>query len=88
MFFCFLVPTSSSAYPCSFLRGQFKLECCKFHFFFLWYNNHIFLEFYRYTSWLSTGLTARKTGNTSTSPGFEWAVSAVAEDFIFVCVMP
>ncbi|KAI9108755.1 hypothetical protein K1719_020060 [Acacia pycnantha] len=38
----------------------------------------------RYTSWLSTGLTARKTGNTSTSPGSEWAVSAVADDFIYI----
>ncbi|KAK4264502.1 hypothetical protein QN277_025666 [Acacia crassicarpa] len=38
----------------------------------------------RYTSWLSTGLTARKTGNTSNSPGSEWAVSAVADDFILI----
>ncbi|KAF7838181.1 conserved oligomeric Golgi complex subunit 2 [Senna tora] len=38
----------------------------------------------RYSNWLSSGLTARKTGNTSTSPGCEWAVSAVADDFVFI----
>ncbi|KAG4930298.1 hypothetical protein JHK84_047269 [Glycine max] len=38
----------------------------------------------RYSSWLSSGLTARKNHNTSTSPGCEWAVSAVIDDFIFV----
>ncbi|KAK7265566.1 hypothetical protein RJT34_33187 [Clitoria ternatea] len=38
----------------------------------------------RYSNWLSSGLTARKNHNTSTSPGCEWAVSAVIDDFIFV----
>ncbi|CAL0325294.1 unnamed protein product [Lupinus luteus] len=38
----------------------------------------------RYSSWLSSGLTARKNRNTSTSTGCEWAVSAVIDDFIFV----
>ncbi|XP_061342217.1 conserved oligomeric Golgi complex subunit 2 isoform X3 [Gastrolobium bilobum] len=38
----------------------------------------------RYSSWLSSGLTARKNHNTSTSTGCEWAVSAVIDDFIFV----
>ncbi|XP_028765079.1 conserved oligomeric Golgi complex subunit 2 [Neltuma alba] len=38
----------------------------------------------RYTNWLSSGLIARKTGNISTSPGSEWAISAVADDFIFI----
>ncbi|WVZ10933.1 hypothetical protein V8G54_015463 [Vigna mungo] len=38
----------------------------------------------RYSSWLSSGLTARKNHNTSTGPGCEWAVSAVIDDFIFV----
>lgn len=38
----------------------------------------------RYSHWLSSGLTARKNHNTSTSSGCEWAVSAVIDDFIFV----
>ncbi|QCD81158.1 conserved oligomeric Golgi complex subunit 2 [Vigna unguiculata] len=38
----------------------------------------------RYSSWLSSGLTARKNHNTSTGPGCEWAVSAVIDDFILV----
>ncbi|BAT75974.1 hypothetical protein LR48_Vigan01g225700 [Vigna angularis] len=38
----------------------------------------------RYSSWLSSGLTARKNHNISTSPGCEWAVSAVIDDFFFV----
>ncbi|KAL5183718.1 Conserved oligomeric Golgi complex subunit 2 [Glycine soja] len=41
----------------------------------------------RYSSWLSSGLTARKNHNTSTSPGCEWAVSAVIDDFIFVRII-
>jgi len=43
---------------------------------------------YRYSSWLSSGLTARKNHNTSTGPGCEWAVSAVIDDFILVCIVP
>lgn len=87
-FFAFLfrqVPPLILAASC---EVSLNWNVANFIFFFLWYNNHIFLEFYRYTSWLSTGLTARKTGNTSTSPGSEWAVSSVADDFIFVCIMP
>jgi len=42
----------------------------------------------RYSSWLSSGLTARKNHNTSTGSGSEWAVSAVIDDFIFVCIVP
>ncbi|XP_027334361.1 conserved oligomeric Golgi complex subunit 2 [Abrus precatorius] len=38
----------------------------------------------RYSNWLSSGLTARKNHNTSTSSGCEWAVTAVIDDFIFV----
>ncbi|XP_004515820.1 conserved oligomeric Golgi complex subunit 2 [Cicer arietinum] len=38
----------------------------------------------RYSNWLSSGLTARKSHNTSTGTGCEWAVSAVIDDFIFV----
>ncbi|KAL2321690.1 hypothetical protein Fmac_026069 [Flemingia macrophylla] len=38
----------------------------------------------RYSHWLSSGLTARKNHNASTSTGCEWAVSAVIDDFIFV----
>lgn len=38
----------------------------------------------RYCSWLSTGLAGRKMGNTGSSPGNEWAISAVPEDFIYI----
>lgn len=38
----------------------------------------------RYSSWLSSGLAARKMGNTGSSPGYEWAVSAVPDDFIYI----
>ncbi|XP_057972331.1 conserved oligomeric Golgi complex subunit 2 [Malania oleifera] len=38
----------------------------------------------RYTSWLSSGLAARKAGNTSPNPGSEWAISAAPEDFIYI----
>ncbi|XP_075661883.1 conserved oligomeric Golgi complex subunit 2 [Castanea sativa] len=38
----------------------------------------------RYSNWLSSGLAARKKGNTASSSGCEWAVSAVPEDFIYI----
>ncbi|XP_058752104.1 conserved oligomeric Golgi complex subunit 2-like [Vicia villosa] len=38
----------------------------------------------RYSNWLSSGLTARKSHSTSTSTGREWAASAVIDDFILV----
>ncbi|KAK9117522.1 hypothetical protein Sjap_016469 [Stephania japonica] len=38
----------------------------------------------RYSTWLSSGLKARKAGNTGSNPGAEWAISAVPEDFIYV----
>ncbi|KAK9995419.1 hypothetical protein SO802_020105 [Lithocarpus litseifolius] len=38
----------------------------------------------RYSNWLSSGLAARKKGNTVSSSGCEWAVSAVPEDFIYI----
>ncbi|KAA8542136.1 hypothetical protein F0562_023288 [Nyssa sinensis] len=38
----------------------------------------------RYTHWLSAGLTARKTGNAGSSPGTEWAISAVPDDLIYI----
>ncbi|KAL0003077.1 hypothetical protein SO802_016858 [Lithocarpus litseifolius] len=37
----------------------------------------------RYSNWLSSRLAARKKGNTVSSSGCEWAVSAVPEDFIY-----
>lgn len=39
----------------------------------------------RYTTWLSSGLGARKLGSTGSNPGSEWAIAANAEDFIYVC---
>lgn len=38
----------------------------------------------RYSNWLSSGLAALKTGNAGRNPGFEWATSAVPEDFVYV----
>ncbi|KAE8123920.1 hypothetical protein FH972_018837 [Carpinus fangiana] len=38
----------------------------------------------RYSNWLSSGLAARKMGNTGSSSGFEWVVSAVPDDFIYI----
>ncbi|KAJ8646126.1 hypothetical protein MRB53_007874 [Persea americana] len=38
----------------------------------------------RYTTWLSSGLGARKLGSTGSNPGSEWAIAANAEDFIYV----
>ncbi|KAL5543938.1 hypothetical protein UlMin_007722 [Ulmus minor] len=38
----------------------------------------------RYSNWLSSGLAAHKTGNTGSKTGFEWAVNAVPEDFIYI----
>ncbi|KAJ6760898.1 hypothetical protein OIU79_025694 [Salix purpurea] len=38
----------------------------------------------RFSNWLSSGLDARKTGNTSSSSGYEWAASAVPNDFLYI----
>lgn len=38
----------------------------------------------RYCNWLSSGLTARKMGNSGSNPGCEWAVSATPDDFIYI----
>lgn len=38
----------------------------------------------RYTTWLSTGLAARKAGNATSHPGGEWALAAAPEDFVLV----
>ncbi|PON72169.1 COG complex component [Trema orientale] len=39
----------------------------------------------RYSNWLTSGLAARKAGNNASSnSGFEWAIRAVPEDFIYV----
>ncbi|XP_062029511.1 conserved oligomeric Golgi complex subunit 2 [Rosa rugosa] len=38
----------------------------------------------RYSSWLSSGLAARKRGNTSSNPGCEWAISTVPDEFIYI----
>jgi hypothetical protein len=43
--------------------------------------------FCRFSNWLSSGLDARKTGNTSSNSGYEWAASAVPSDFLYVSVM-
>ncbi|KAI3919573.1 hypothetical protein MKX01_018396 [Papaver californicum] len=38
----------------------------------------------RYSTWLSSGLDARKPAKPGSSPGSDWAISAVPEDFIYV----
>lgn len=38
----------------------------------------------RYSTWLSSGLDARRVGSAGSNPGTEWALSAVPEDFIYV----
>ncbi|KAK4486144.1 hypothetical protein RD792_008812 [Penstemon davidsonii] len=38
----------------------------------------------RYSNWLSAGLNARKAGNTSANSGSEWAISAAADDFLYI----
>lgn len=38
----------------------------------------------RYSTWLSTGLSTRKRGSTSSNTGGEWALVATPEDFIFM----
>lgn len=38
----------------------------------------------RYSNWLSSGLKARKMDNRGSSPGCEWAISAVPDDFIYI----
>ncbi|PIA51192.1 hypothetical protein AQUCO_01100194v1 [Aquilegia coerulea] len=38
----------------------------------------------RYSTWLSSGLGARRMGRTGSNLGSEWAISAVPEDFIYV----
>lgn len=40
----------------------------------------------RYSNWLSSGLAARKVGNAGSNSGTEWAVLAVPEDFVYVCI--
>ncbi|KAK1565522.1 hypothetical protein Q3G72_028646 [Acer saccharum] len=38
----------------------------------------------RYSNWLSSGLAARKVGNSGANPGNEWAISASLDDFIYI----
>ncbi|TMW98307.1 hypothetical protein EJD97_004203 [Solanum chilense] len=38
----------------------------------------------RFSSWLSAGLAARKAGNVGSNPGFEWAISAVPDDLVYI----
>ncbi|KAL8480742.1 hypothetical protein ACS0TY_027327 [Phlomoides rotata] len=38
----------------------------------------------RYSNWLSVGLSVRKAGNVSANSGFEWAVSASPDDFLYI----
>ncbi|CAL1389088.1 unnamed protein product [Linum trigynum] len=38
----------------------------------------------RYSNWLSSGLAARETGSTGSTPGCEWAISAALDDFIYI----
>ncbi|XP_065873329.1 conserved oligomeric Golgi complex subunit 2 [Euphorbia lathyris] len=38
----------------------------------------------RYSNWLSSGLAARKSNSSRSNSGFEWAVSAAPDDFIYV----
>ncbi|KAM2228222.1 hypothetical protein ACFXTI_014942 [Malus domestica] len=38
----------------------------------------------RYSSWLSSGLTAHKMGQTGSKSGSEWATAAVPDDFIYI----
>ncbi|CAN4077129.1 unnamed protein product [Withania somnifera] len=38
----------------------------------------------RFSSWLSAGLAARKAGNVGSNTGFEWAISAVPDDLVYV----
>ncbi|KAK4843251.1 hypothetical protein QYF36_005858 [Acer negundo] len=38
----------------------------------------------RYSNWLSSGLAARKVGNSGAKPGNEWAISASPDDFIYI----
>ncbi|XP_015965966.1 conserved oligomeric Golgi complex subunit 2 [Arachis duranensis] len=38
----------------------------------------------RYSNWLSSGLNGRKSHSTNTNTGFQWAVSAAIDDFIYV----
>ncbi|KAL5750742.1 hypothetical protein ACOSP7_025345 [Xanthoceras sorbifolium] len=38
----------------------------------------------RYSNWLSSGLAARKVGNSGSNPGNEWAISAAPDDFIYI----
>ncbi|KAK3225108.1 hypothetical protein Dsin_004970 [Dipteronia sinensis] len=38
----------------------------------------------RYSNWLSSGLAARKVGNSGANPGNEWAISAAPDDFIYI----
>ncbi|XWS30632.1 hypothetical protein CRYUN_Cryun23aG0002200 [Craigia yunnanensis] len=37
----------------------------------------------RYSNWLSSGLAARKKGSVSSNPGYEWALSAAPDDFVY-----
>jgi hypothetical protein len=43
-----------------------------------------FWKYIRYSNWLSSGLAARKMGNTGSRSGCEWVVSAMPGDFIYV----
>ncbi|KAG6753203.1 hypothetical protein POTOM_043250 [Populus tomentosa] len=38
----------------------------------------------RFSNWLSSGLAARKMGNTGSNAGYEWAASAVPNDFLYI----
>ncbi|EEF51806.1 conserved oligomeric Golgi complex subunit 2 [Ricinus communis] len=38
----------------------------------------------RYSNWLSSGIAARKMGNLGSNTVYEWAISAVPDDFVYI----
>lgn len=71
---------------------EVRLHYCIILHFSKPHNSEVYilicLVAYRYTTWLSSGLAARKVGSsTGSNPGCEWAIAASPEDFIYVCTL-
>lgn len=63
---------------------------CALHGLISLFNAYLFIHCVdlhnRYANWLSSGLAARKTGATGSHPGCEWAIAALPDDLIYVCL--
>jgi hypothetical protein len=91
MFLFSLTLINFSVCLCSLFQGITTAQGILFSCMFLWFHKLNLTYFIcsftlRYTTWLSSGLSARKASDRSSNlpADVEWALSVPVEDFIYV----